>query len=277
MTKFLSDYSKKNFEENVNRESANDKIKDLLTNYSDFYEEMSHFQKLNAMGIPVNLTYFEWLKNISLLCVVTANITLLASNTSTDNRFGNSFSDRFIEILGFIIMIIYLVIGGLWLLFNSNIDVKKTHRKLLPKFQRIQKIDSPFKRSLSMFGYFRDFFFSLLVNTYVLDLSMNITFAMLGVYTSKVFFSFMLLDIISRSDLLKNVIRSVTLNISQFVMTGILGAILIYIFTSLTYFTSMKRTTIFVEDQTFSMCSSFPHCFLTMLGFGMRSGGGIGE
>jgi inositol 1,4,5-triphosphate receptor type 3 len=213
MTKFLSDYSKKSFEENVNRESANDKIKDLLTNYSDFYEEMSHFQKLNALGIPVNLTYFEWLKNISLLCVVAANITLLASNTSTDNRFGSSLSDRFIEVLGFIIMIIYLVIGGLWLLFNSHIDIMRTHRKMLPMFQKIQKIDSPIKRSLNMFGYFRDFFFSLLVNTYVLDLSMNITFAMLGVYYSKVFFSFMLLDIISRSDLLKNVIRSVTLNI----------------------------------------------------------------
>jgi inositol 1,4,5-triphosphate receptor type 3 len=277
VTKFLSDYSKKSFEEKVNRESANDKIKDLLTHYSDFFEEMSHFQKLNAMGIPVNLTYFEWLKNISLVVVITANITLLWSNTSTNNKFGDSLSDRFIEILGFIIMIIYLVIGGLWLLFNSHIDIMRTHRKSLPKFIKIQQIDSPFKRSISMFGYFRDFFFSLLVNTYVLDLSMNITFAMLGVYYSKVFFSFMLLDIISRSDLLKNVIRSVTLNIGQFVMTGILGVILIWIFTSMTYFTSMKSTTIFVEDPTFSMCSNYPHCFLTFLGFGMRSGGGIGE
>ena len=43
MSNFLSDYSKKSFDENVNRESANDKIKDLLTNYTDFYEEMVHF------------------------------------------------------------------------------------------------------------------------------------------------------------------------------------------------------------------------------------------
>jgi hypothetical protein len=34
-------------------------------------------------------------------------------------------------------MVIYLLIGGLWLLFNSTVDLKKTHRKLLPRLQKI--------------------------------------------------------------------------------------------------------------------------------------------
>lgn len=277
VTKFLSDYTKKKFEKEVNRESANDKIKNLVENYLDFYDEMCHFQKLRALGIPVNLTYFEWLKNISLICVVIANVTLLASNPSPDPGFTDSPSDTFIRILGFIIMIIYLMIGGLWLLFNSQIDIKKTFRKLNPVYERISKIDSPFKRSLNMFDYFRSFFFSLLVNSYLLDLSMNITFAMLGMYASKVFFSFMLLDFVNRSDDLKNVIKSVTLNISQLLMTGILGVVIIAIFSSMAYFSSMKSTLIFVEDDNFQMCTNYPHCFLTMLGFGLRSGGGIGD
>jgi len=84
MSNFLSDYSKKNFDENVNRESANDKIKDLLTNYTDFYEEMVHFQKLNSLGIPVNLTYFEYLKTISLIIAIVANVMLIVTEETRD-------------------------------------------------------------------------------------------------------------------------------------------------------------------------------------------------
>ena len=116
-----------------------------------------------------------------------------------------------------------------------------------------------------------------MVNSYLLDLMMNITFAMLGVYVSKVYFSFMLLDFIGRSDTLKNVIRAVTTNITQFLMTGLLGVIILYIFASLTFFSNMKNTTLFIEDSSLAMCSNYMHCFLTMLGFGMRSGGGIGD
>lgn len=161
----------------------------------------------------MNLTYFEWLKNISLLCVVAANVILLASNSSTNPRFTDRLEDRFVRVLGFIIMIIYLVIGALWVLFNSKIDIQKTNRKLGEKLSKVQRIDSNVVRSLKMFDYFRTFFFRLMIDTYLLDLSMNITFAMLGVFYSKVFFSFMLLDFIFRSDTLKNVIRAVTTNL----------------------------------------------------------------
>lgn len=277
VTRFLSEYTRKKFEENVNRESANDKIKGCLQDYNDFYDEMTHFQKLRALGIPVNLTYFEYLKNISLLCVVAANIILLLTDTSTDPQFGNSIEDRLVQFLGYIIMIIYMLIMGLWLVFNSHIDIKKTHRMKYAEYVKISRINSPFIRSMRMFGYFRDFGFSLLVNTYLLDLGMNITFAILGVFASKLFFSFMLLDIIGRSEILKNVIRAVTLNISQFLQTLILVIVFLYIFTSITYFSYLKGTMIFVDETDFSMCSSFFHCFLTMIGFGMRSGGGIGE
>lgn len=138
VTKFLSEYSKDKFMENVNRESSNDKINDLLEMYLDFYDEMSHFQKLRAFGIPVNLTYFEWLKMISLICVVAANFIMLITSTSTNPKFSDKIEDRIVLILGFIIMVIYLVIGALWVLFNSKIDVLKTQRKLSDKLKMIQ-------------------------------------------------------------------------------------------------------------------------------------------
>jgi hypothetical protein len=266
VTKFLSDYSRVKFMENVNRESSNDKINDMLEMYLDFYDEMTHFQKLRAFGIPVNLTYFEWLKNISLICVVAANVIMLITSTSTDPKFSDKIEDRIVLILGFIIMVIYLVIGALWVLFNSKIDILKTQRKLDDKLKYIQQIDSHVKRSLQMFGYFRTFFFTLLFNSYMLDLIMNITFAMLGVYYSKLFFSFMLLDFIGRSETLKNIIKAVTESLGQFLMTGLLGIILLFNFTTITYYTRLQELMPFAENKDFKWCTDYLHCYLTMLG-----------
>lgn len=60
-------------------------------------------------------------------------------------------------------------------------------------------------------------------------------------------------------------------------MTGLLGVIVMYIFAAVTYFSDLRNTLLFVEDQDLEMCTTFLHCYLTMLSFGMRSGGGIGD
>ena len=132
VTKFLSDYTKKGFEENVNRESANEKIKGLLTNYEDFYDEMNHFQMLNALGIKVNLTYFEILKNISLLCVMLINLILLYSQTGDGPNLAEGTSTTlFITILGLTIMIIYLVIRGTLAGFQLPNRHQKNNQKIV--------------------------------------------------------------------------------------------------------------------------------------------------
>ena len=281
VTKFLSDTTKSTFEEDVNRESANEKIKGLVESFEDFFDEMQHYQMLNSLGIKVKLTYFDRLKDVSLVCVLLINLILLYSQDNPDPEFTGDWTTIAITGLGMTIMIIYFVIGGLWTVFNSRIDFKKTTRKLYKKYEETSKIDNSFKRTYEMLDYFRQYAWYILINSYLFDLQFNIICAILGVYRDKLFFSFMLLDIINRSAMLKNVIKSVTLNVGQFLMTGLLGIIFIYIFTSVTYFSYLKETMVFVEnsppDYVQSMCTNYIHCFLTMIGFGLRSGGGIGE
>ena len=91
-------------------------------------------------------------------------------------------------------------------------DVQKTARKYQEYFDGIQKLKPGFGRSIRVIRYFWMFGNSMLVDTYLLDILINISSAILGLFYSKFFFSFMLLDIIGRSDILKNVIRSVTKN-----------------------------------------------------------------
>ena len=126
-------------------------------------------------------------------------------------------------------------------------------------------------------AYFSRFTLSMLVSSYLLDILMNMTFAIMGLFLTKIFFSLMLLDIIGRSPVLKNVIKAATLNLDQFLMTGLLGVVFIFIFSSLTFFSSLKSTMNFLEVSEFQMCTNYLHCFLTVLNFGMRAGGGIGE
>lgn len=73
-------------------------------------------------------------------------------------------------------------------------------------------------------------------------------------------------------------------------MTALLGVIVIYIFSSITYFSTLRTTMNYLDANDgddvdpdsldyykLEMCSSLTHCFLTILNFGMRAGGGIGE
>ena len=55
-------------------------------------------------------------------------------------------------------------------------------------------------------------------------------FSMQGLLQSPVFYAFHLLDVIERFPTLKNVVRSVTMNIKQLLMTAMLGVILIYVY-----------------------------------------------
>lgn len=55
-------------------------------------------------------------------------------------------------------------------------------------------------------------------------------FSIQGLLQSPVFYSFHLLDVIERFPTLKDVIRSVTMNIKQLLMTAMLGVILIYLY-----------------------------------------------
>lgn len=59
-----------------------------------------------------------------------------------------------------------------------------------------------------------------------------IMFNVFGLLVSPAFFSFHLLDIVGRSPTLQDVIKSVTNNISELSLTGMLGLIIIYIFSA---------------------------------------------
>jgi hypothetical protein len=98
--------------------------------------------------------------------------------------------------------------------------------------------------------------------------------AYLGLTVSPVYFSgHMLVALIKRSELVQNVIYAVLRNARSILLTGLLGMILIYIFTVLAY-------TIFPRDLAGPKnenCVTLFQCFVFILTSGTRAGGGVGE
>lgn len=119
--------------------------------------------------------------------------------------------------------------------------------------------------------------YTLLVNPYSFYHLLIVASAILGVVYSPFFFSVGLLDIIIRSESLKNVLRAVTTNGQALIMTAVLGVIVIYYFTIIGYLTFPNRYDIEIEyGGSEYRCDTMLSCLLTHINDGLR-GGGIGD
>ena len=78
--------------------------------------------------------------------------------------------------------------------------------------------------------------FSFIIgNGKVLFLVIYLSLSLLGLFNSPVFYAMQLLDIINRFPSLTNVIKAITVNKNQLLMTAMLELILIYIYTVLLF------------------------------------------
>jgi hypothetical protein len=107
---------------------------------------------------------------------------------------------------------------------------------------------------------------------------MNILLSTLALFYDKIFYSFLILDIIDRSPVLRNVVRAVTKNYRQLLWTAVLGIVFIYIYTTIAYYDlTVHRTFIYSNDGEYHICSTAWRCFGYILDVGLRAGGGVGD
>ncbi|KAJ3216217.1 hypothetical protein HDU67_009791 [Dinochytrium kinnereticum] len=96
--------------------------------------------------------------------------------------------------------------------------------------------------------------------------------AILGLRFPSVY-SLHLLDFVYRDEVLQGVISSVTVNWSSLSKTVILGVIITYIY-SVISFVYFRRS---FEPDNGLYCGSLIECFITVLSYGLRAGGGVGD
>ena len=107
--------------------------------------------------------------------------------------------------------------------------------------------------------------------------------SLLGFFSETIYYSFHLLDVITRFSALQNVVRAVADNIRSLSATFLLLVIIVYVYTSWTFF--------YIQDNMYDWdvngydsdivgennCLTMYQCYVTMLDKGLRFGGGIGD
>jgi len=291
--KFLSSVTKDKFLDEVNRESANEKLFGLVRYCKLFEDEMNHFENLRRKKLKLSLTYFSRLRDLNLLIAFATNIIILfesqIANSLADYK-GSSAADRaaavqeghddankLIRILGIIHIGLCSLVLIFWGIFQAPLDINKSFRELESKGARdlankdqsreknkIKQAYDAVKGSLAKVSY-------MLFDTYLTYLILFLLFAILGTSYSKVFFGFLLFDLIDRSVILNNVIKSVTVNYKQLLMTAVLGILIMYVYAVLGFFAVLNGE---IAEE---VCDSVFHCFLFMSDNALRAGGGVGD
>lgn len=105
---------------------------------------------------------------------------------------------------------------------------------------------------------------------------MYVIFAIFGNVLSPFFLCFHLLDLVYRSETLKNVLRAVTFNGQQLLMTAMLCLIVIYIY-SIIGFTLIRQNYFNDDFQSERMCDKLVDCFMVTIREGLINGGGMGD
>ena len=90
----------------------------------------------------------------------------------------------------------------------------------------------------------------LALHSYFLYLSAYAAVTILGIVFHRLFFTILLLDIIERSLVLQNVIKSISINQAQLIMTGLLGLVIMFIYAMLAYYNETLHKTVVGLDLT---------------------------
>ena len=107
--------------------------------------------------------------------------------------------------------------------------------------------------------------------------------SILGFLSDELFYSLQLLDVIVRFPALTDVVKAVTLNTNKLLSTGLLAMVIIYIFTTISFFylqDTLYDYAINAFDSDWvgeNMCESMFQCYLTIVDKGLTLGGGIGD
>ncbi|KAL6077190.1 Inositol 1,4,5-trisphosphate receptor type 1, variant 2 [Balamuthia mandrillaris] len=274
LCRHLSPKSKHDLLWKVNRENQSSKIEDFFMRSDYLLQEMEHREQLSRQPTMSKLFHKEdTLRNLSFALAILINLLLIGSYASSPIADENDpVSEPLISagLYWLIMMLGSLQIGVStlsWILllqFRGTLAVQKAWKKREVRGEVIRRITWKFE--LWSVYY-------LLTNPSVFYSTLYALFGLLGVLFSPFFFAFQLLDVIARSELLKYVIKSVTLNGKSIVLTAILAGIVIYIYTIMGFLFFRNK---FLQDDVF-LCESMFMCLVNVVNYGLRSGGGVGD
>ena len=111
-------------------------------------------------------------------------------------------------------------------------------------------------------------------DSYVLSFTFFGVAALLGAFVSPYFQTFLLSLVTFKAPLLANIVKAITMNGRQLLLTAFLGVIAVYFFSVVGYLFFAEH---FATPEGGQNCATLLQCFFYSFGQGVRGGGGIGE
>jgi hypothetical protein len=301
VTKYVTEKSRLDLIIKVNRNSQQEQIEDFVNRSKGLQVEMEHQQELARWPvIAAFCSHWNAMAQIAFILLVILNLVLFASVEHVDGQTGdwryieNSSFDvaalvKFLSIsqviLGLLVVLCYLVEYYPLIIFKGKTGGSHTALSAYDdlRFRRVngtilmQELVSITKKSFhervsSSFDIVR----SLVRDHNFVYSSIYFIMSVIGnIYV--LFYCLLLLDIIRRSADLVNVLKAITMNWKQLLLTLVLGAIVIYLFSIIAF---LELHEYYVDNGDADMntyCYSLLSCFASTATYGVRAGGGIGD
>lgn len=300
MCRYLTVKSRTELITKANRTSHQEKIEDFC-NKSKIYEvEMKHQQGIARYPIfDYFLSKWRIYGILSFIMIICINLILLGTvkrleDTSDEWEFDSSIDSKALLASVAIIQIILASLVYICYLFEYLPVIKYRVRLQSKGSQNLKYMSSYFNRikgtelmkevlirtetkenisSLSCFTTLQIIFTDF-------ECVYNLVYLIISVLCWKwaLLYSVLLLDLIKRNKDLKNILRSITLNSYQLILTTILGIIVIYIFSIVGFLSfSSFYSDDYSDVSAVTYCDNLINCFISTMITGVRQGGGIGD
>ena len=303
----LSSSTKNSFVENVDRETVSTKILSLIDEtdyfiYEMFYNKltMKSFTNIDMKLFNLEFVNIEYLNFLFILVQNILNVIHYFSKEPIDN---SEKEKRNLDIIIILIIHMLMICFVLFVFFKYKFKLKFKHEIMHSYSEKFMfkktgdnlHLDSYFSeegflnkvgRNLSLkqiiyTGFVKAILYNRQINIYFFTFLFNILFL---VVPNCIFLSIPLLLVANINPLLLGIVVSFQMRLRQLIMVLIFMYIIVYLFTwfAFYYFPELFEfdNLLNVKDNTVEeekLCSSMIQCYLTMLSYGVRSGGGIGD
>jgi len=309
--KFLSSKTKYEIIYNVSRSSQQEKIEDFLQKVEVAKAEMSA-QQLLSRKTAVKAISSKWTSYylMSYILILAINLLMIATikdkdELDLDSNDSVSASQLAMTVLG-ALQLFFTVLGFSCYIVEYKEKIIKAGNQRdvdfeIENYYGIQHNDSILMEPLYVKltdtktkGFVRKFTHLLFHTETLYHVFIFLPLSFFSLFFP-ILYPWLLLDIVKRSESIRNIVKSIVLNLFQLAMTGFLGLIVIYIFSVIgfMYFGDCYDNCDDYDDPTntdpnFSpcgqrvsqfnaYCDTLFDCFISTLYLGIRMGGGIGE
>ncbi|OMJ75413.1 hypothetical protein SteCoe_25455 [Stentor coeruleus] len=284
MCKYLTRKSRQDIFLNVKRNSHQEKIEDFFDKSKIYEFEMKYQQYLGRYPFVEKLvSHWNFYGFLAFTSVIIINLTILLNYDMKNYTESTGSVQDFLTFCG----VIQIICAVLYFL-SYTIEyfpvikereltaVKYLDHDTIEKYQRV-------RGTLLM----KEFLYKgERINTNSVNIGLRfaikdfqlmycLIYLLISIicWYNELLYSILLLDLIKRNDTLINILKSISLNYKQILLTLLLALFIVFIYS--TIYMIIYSGDFNAADKYY--CDTFASCFFTILNSGVRAGGGIGD